>query len=106
MSADDRPDCMLSLSLPAELEEEMIDLLRAHPDRVRGFTLVPAEGFGAGMRMHSAMEQVRGRSRRRVVQILMTADAVEPVLQALRERLPSDEIAWWTLPVTGFGRFA
>ena len=99
-------DCLLTLSLPAELEEELIDLLREQGEAVPGFTLLPAEGFGAGTRMHSAMEQVRGRSRRRLAQILMQQGNVMPVLEALRAKLPSDEIAWWTSPVTAFGRFA
>lgn len=99
-------DCQLNLALPAEIEEELIDLLREHPDLVTGFTVMPAEGFGTGTRLHSAMEQVRGRSRRRLVQILLRADAVPALLDALRAQVPSDEIAWWTTPVTGFGRFA
>ncbi len=106
MDQNGSPGCLLSLSLPVRLEEELIDLLREHPEAVSGFTVLPAEGFGEGTRLHTAMEQVRGRSRRCVVQILMSAAAVPPLLDALRERLPTPEIAWWTLPVTGFGRFA
>ena len=99
-------DCLLNIACPAELEEEFIDLLRAQPERVSGFTLLPAEGFGAGMRLHSAMEQVRGRSRRRLLQILLQSTDVEPLLADLRTRIQSDEVAWWTIPVSGFGRLA
>lgn len=95
MTATDRPfDCLLSLSCPAELEEELMDLLGEHPELVSGFTVFPAEGLGAGTRLHSAMEQVRGRSRRRVLQVLMHADDVPVLLAALREQVPSDEVAW------------
>jgi hypothetical protein len=103
---DNHLDCLLTLSCPAGLEEEVIDLLREHPDRVSGFTIVAAEGFGAGTRLHSPIEQVRGRSRRRVLQVLMSSTQVEPLLDELRVRIPSDEVAWWTIPVSGFGRFA
>lgn len=99
-------DCMLSLSLPAELEEEFVDLLREHPDQVSGFTLVQAEGFGAGTLMRSTMERVRGRSRRCLVQMVMRGSDVAVLLEALRQRVPSAEIAWWTMPLSGFGRFA
>jgi hypothetical protein len=99
-------DCLLTLSCPAGLEEEVIDLLREYPDWVSGFTTVPAEGFGAGTRLHSPIEQVRGRSRRRVLQVLMGSEHAQPLLEALRAEIPSDEIAWWTVPVNGFGRFA
>ena len=99
-------DCLLTLSCPAGLEEDLIDLLREHPEWVSGFTTLAAEGFGAGTKLHSAIEQVRGRSRRRLLQVLLAEANREPLIEALRERLPSDEVAWWTMPVTGFGRFA
>jgi hypothetical protein len=99
-------DCLLNLALPVELEEELIDLLRGQASRVSGFSILPAEGFGAGARLVSAMEQVRGRSRRRVAQLLMRTADVAPLLEAIRNDLPSPEMVWWTVPVTGFGRFA
>ncbi len=99
-------DCLLTLSCPAELEEELIDLLREHPEWVSGFTSLAAEGFGSGTRLHSAMEQVRGRSRRRLLQVVLAGANVPQLLAVLRAALPSDEVAWWTVPVTGFGRFA
>jgi Protein of unknown function (DUF3240) len=100
------PDCLLTVSYPAELKEELIDLLREQPQWVNGFTTVAAEGFGAGTRLHSTMEQVRGRSRRRIVLVAMASENVEHVLAALRARIPSDEVAWWTAPLSGFGRLA
>lgn len=99
-------DCLLTLSCPAGLEEELIDLLREHPEWVSGFTSLAGEGFGSGTQLHSAMEQVRGRSRRRLLQVVLSQADVDPLVQALRAALPSDEVAWWTTPVTGFGRFA
>ena len=36
----------------------------------------------------------------------MQAGQVQPLLDVLRARLRSTEMAWWTVPVTGFGRFA
>lgn len=99
-------DCLLNLAFPAELEEEVIDLLRGLPDMVYGFTLLPAEGFGAGTPMHTAMERVRGRARRRLLQVLLPGEQAEALLEVLRRRLPSREIAWWTIAVSAFGRFA
>jgi len=99
-------DCQLCLAFPVELEEDVIDILRSEVALVNGFSIVPAEGFGAGARLGTAMEQVRGRSRRRLAQVLMQSVHVQPLLDALRARLRSTEMAWWTMPVTGFGRFA
>ncbi|MCC6631790.1 MAG: DUF3240 family protein [Gammaproteobacteria bacterium] len=99
-------DCLLTLSCPAEVEEELIDVLREHPEWVSGFTSLAAEGFGSGTSLHSAMEQVRGRSRRRLLQVVLHEANVLPLIDVLRAAIPSDEVAWWTMPVTGFGRFA
>lgn len=99
-------DCLLTLSCPTDVEEEMIDLLREYPEWISGFTSLAAEGHGIGTRLRSTMEQVRGRSRRRLLQVIMDQRNVTELLAVLRERVPSDEIAWWTLPVSGFGRFA
>lgn len=99
-------DCLLVISCPAELEEELIDQLREHPQWVSGFNSLAAEGFGSGTRLHSAMEQVRGRSRRRMLQIVLDQRHAGELLEVLRTSTPSDEVAWWTLPLTGFGRFA
>jgi hypothetical protein len=99
-------DCMLVLAVPATLAEEVCDHLQERTQWVSGFSVMPAEGFGAGARAHTTMEQVRGRANRRLVLVLMYAHDVEPLLDSLRAGYHSDEMAWWTLPVTGFGRFA
>lgn len=99
-------DCLMTISCPAEVEEELIDLLREHPEWVSGFTSLAAEGFGSGTALHSAMEQVRGRSRRRLLLVVLAQAHVQPLVEVLRASLPSDEVAWWSAPVTGFGRFA
>lgn len=102
----DTYDCQLTLALPAALEDEVLDVLRAHPEWVSGFTIAPADGFGAGAQHLSAIEQVMGRSRRRMVQILMRREDVEPLRLALAERFQAPDMAWWLTPVLGFGRFA
>jgi hypothetical protein len=99
-------DCMLTLACPASLEEEMIDQLRSQPEWVGGFSILAAEGFGVGTRHHTAMERVRGRSRRRMFLLLMRRQHVALLVEFLRNVFPSEEIAWWTAPVDGFGRLA
>ncbi len=99
-------DCLLTLALPDALEEEVLDHLAAQPEWVSGFSIMRAEGFGAGARLRSAMEQVRGRSQRHLIQILMRTEHVAPLVESLRSRFRSDEMAWWTVPLTGFGRFS
>jgi hypothetical protein len=99
-------DCLLTLALPDALEEEVLDHLATTPEWVSGFSVTRAEGFGAGAKLRSAMEQVRGRSRRHLIQIPMRAEHVAPMVESLRARFNSDEMAWWTVPLAGFGRFS
>jgi hypothetical protein len=99
-------DTLLTIALPAGLEEELLDVLRAHPQWVNGFSVLRAEGFGSGAALLSSIEQVRGRSERRMVQVLLAQLHLEPLLEVLRNSFASSEVAWWTTPVTGFGRLA
>lgn len=99
-------DCQLILALPASLEEEILDHLGEHPEWVTGMSLLHAEGVGSGARLRTSMEQVRGRARRRMILLLMQQKDVPPLLESLRAVFATPEIAWWSTPVTGFGRFA
>ncbi len=99
-------DCVLTLALPADLEEEVLDHLSAHPEWVKGFSIVHAEGLGAGARLRTSMEQVRGRSRRRLVQLLIRQEHVSGLVDSLRGSFNTPEMAWWVAPISGFGRFA
>ena len=98
-------DCLLTLALPADLEEEVLDHLSAHPEWVRGFSVMHAEGFGAGALLRTSMEQVRGRSRRRLVHLLMRQEHVDGLVGSLRANFSTPEMAWWTAPISAFGRF-
>lgn len=99
-------DCQLTIALPAALEEELLDLLRAQDQWVSGFSILQAEGFGTGAQQLTTIEQVLGRSRRRLVQILMQREFVEPLRAAIAERFSTADMAWWLTPVLAFGRFA
>jgi hypothetical protein len=55
--------------------------------------------------IQSLAEQVTGRRKRVLVQILLEAAAVPEVLGGLRDRVGTD-IIWWQLPVQGFGRIS
>ena len=104
MSPDESQDLLL-LSVPDGLEEAFVAALRAEAARVPEFTLLPAEGVGAGLALTSAMEQVRGRARRRVFLVAVASDVVPGLLAALGAAFPNPDIRWWRLPVTSSGRF-
>jgi len=99
-------DCLLMIALPADLEEEMLDVLRAQPQWVGGFSLMRAEGYGSGAPLRRSIERVRGRAERRLIQLLLERVHLEPLLETLQGSFNNTEIAWWTSPITGFGRFS
>ena len=98
-------DCVLALALPVALEEEVLDHLQAHPEWVGGFSVAHEEGYGKGAGLHSAMEKVRGRARRRLVTVLLSQAHAEPLVASLREQFKSPEMAYWVTPLLAFGRF-
>ena len=97
-------DVMLNVVVPHSIEEELVDRLLEETDLVRGFSSYPISGHGGRMATASVSERVRGRSDRVLFQIGMARGDVEAVLVRLREQVPNPEIAWWVLPVEGFGR--
>ena len=98
------PDCLLTLALPVALEDDVLDLLRTLPHMAPGFTLVPAQGMGAHIHLASSMEQVQGRARRVLVQLAVAQSQVPPLIDALRQALPTPQIAYWAAPLLAFGR--
>jgi hypothetical protein len=99
-------DCLLTLAVPDHLEEEMLDLLLSHEDLVSGFSVYEAEGLGAGAHLHTMIERVRGRSRRRMITLLIRQDQAATLLERIKGAVPSPEVVWWTTAVTGCGRLA
>lgn len=97
-------DVMLNVVVPKSLEEEFVDRLLESSDLVRGFSSYPISGHGGRMATASVSERVRGRSDRVLFQIGMGRGDVEILLAQLRMVIPNPEIAWWIVPVLGFGR--
>jgi hypothetical protein len=101
----ERYDCVLTLALPVALEEEVLDCLQAHPEWVSGFSIAHEEGYGSGSRLHSAMEKVRGRARRRLITVVTQRPHADALVAALRGKFHSPEMAYWMTPLVAFGRF-
>jgi hypothetical protein len=97
-------DVMLNVVVPGALEEELLDRLLESRDLVRGFSSYPISGHGGRMATASVSERVRGRSDRVLFQIGMHRGDVELLLAHLRTVMPNPEVAWWVLPLLGFGR--
>lgn len=100
---NEQPDVLLTLALPQTLEEDVLDVLVAHASQAPGFTVMEAQGMGRHEHLGSAMEQILGRSRRRLVQVAMLQQDVVPLLSALRQALQNPAIRYWVTPLLAFG---
>jgi len=98
-----RLNCCLKLVLPRALETQLIDCLLQHPQWVGPFITRYVEGHGDPESIESPAEQVRGCAARLEIEILMDADHVADLLRQLRAELPSRDVVWWVIPVTGVG---
>jgi hypothetical protein len=96
----------LHLAFPATLEEEMVDFCHAQAALFSGFTMLDADGYGEAARLHTAVETVLGRARRKLLVTVLPARDVDAALAALRAALPSPEIVYWALHVARFGRLS
>ncbi|MCL2524083.1 MAG: DUF3240 family protein [Betaproteobacteria bacterium] len=97
-------DCEMTLAFPRDLEEQVVDFLLDHPQWIRGFSLIDAEGMGRGAGLRSAMEKVKGRARRRLMNILLRNEDIAPLVAALRQEFHTPEMAYWVIPLHSFGR--
>ncbi|OHE80268.1 MAG: hypothetical protein A2X76_03830 [Lysobacterales bacterium GWF1_69_6] len=78
-------------------------MLEIDPD-LAGFTTLHAEGHGHGFARASVQEQVSGRAERALLLAVLPADGARRLVEGLRTRLPSPEIAYWMSPIIEFGR--
>jgi hypothetical protein len=99
-------DCCLTIVFPRALEEDLVDHLLTHPEMASGFTTSHVQGHGAGAAFHSVSEQVRGRTNRVQMQIVLNRADALALIAHLKQALPNREVAYWISPVLEFGRFA
>lgn len=96
----------LTLAYPRAAERQLLEELLELERENGGFTTLAAEGHGQGFHHATLPEQVRGRAERGLVLSVLPESQARALLQALGQRLPSREIAYWLVPVAEFGRIA
>lgn len=94
---------LLTLVVPATLEENVADLLLEAPELAAGFTSSTASGHGAGLRFEAASERVRGRGRRVRFELALDCAAADALLARLRESLASANLYYWICPMLDCG---
>ncbi len=93
-------DTLLVLDVHPDLEEDLVDYL-LDLDCVGSFTTLPVRGHGSRGPMSPA-EQVSGRQKRLLVQILLDAAADDEVVGGLAANVGRD-IVWWQQAVVRSG---
>lgn len=99
----ERPDTLLTLIVPAALEETVSDLLLDAPDIAAGFTTSLASGHGAGLEFESGNERVRGQGRRVKFEIALNSNSLARLRGYLRAALPEANLYYWTLELRSCG---
>lgn len=97
-------NAMLTLAIPINLEQDVLDFLLLHPQWASGFSIVDAEGMGQGASLLSNMEKVQGRSRRKLVLIVGQQSELPLLLEVLGAEIRNPDVAYWITPITAFGR--
>ena len=97
-------NCYLTLVCHSSLEERLLDHLLEHPEWVSGFSTSHSEGASQREVLPSMIEQVRGRSRRVKIQIVMNLEDAHTLINYLKSNESNPEIAYWIMPVIEFGR--
>ena len=97
-------NCCLTLACHRSMEERLVGHLLEHPEWVRGFVMYKAEGGSQKEKLPSMIEQVRGRSQRATLQVVMSLDNARALIAHLKLEESNPEIAYWITPVIEFGR--
>ncbi len=97
-------NCCLTLAFHRSLEERLVSHLLEHPEWVHGFVTFKAEGGSQKEKLPSMIEQVRGRSQRATIQVVMNLEDARTLIAHLKHEESNPEIAYWITPVIEFGR--
>lgn len=97
-----QPIC-LTLIVPDQLRDEMFDCLAEQSDLISGFTALQGSGHGAGFRLATAAEHVKGHADQTVVQVVLAGTDAGRLLDRLRAPFAGTKLVYWITPVTERG---
>ncbi len=105
MMTDSTP-VVLTLVMPIEVADPLIETLLEHPELSPGFTSHPVEGQGQRVTFVGTAEHVRGRAAYVRVQLVVGRSEADSLLAILRERFATDRVFFWMVPAIASGRLA
>lgn len=95
---------LLTIVVPAQLKDELLELLQKNAELVSGFTLSRAEGHGADLAFRTIIDQVRGHEDRVRIESVMEGANIPALREKIKQGLPNSNIVCWTVPVMEFGK--
>lgn len=98
MTESNHNESLVTLNVPPELEEPIVDWLLAREDST-GFTSFPVYGHSTSHAGLSQTEQVSGRQRRQQFQIQLRAVDVGLFIENIRQSFAAAGIHYWVLPL-------
>lgn len=93
----------LTLILPRQLRDELFDYLGEQTDLVKGFTASDAAGHGAGARLHTAAERVKGHADQVIVWIVLPGGDAGRLIDRLRVPFAGTNLVYWIVPLEQLG---
>lgn len=96
--------CKLTLVVPTDATDRIVELILASDPPVTGFTTWNAEGHGESFATASIAERVRGRVRRGVIVAIMDRARASSLVAEIGQKTPIPHMAYWMEPVLEFGR--
>jgi hypothetical protein len=100
----DQSLCKLTLVVPPDGFDRVVELLIAIEPPIGGFTTWSTEGHAHDFAGASTSERVRGRVRREMLVAILPRARAASVLELLRDRAAIAHMAYWIEPVEAFGR--
>lgn len=98
MIETEHAEALITLNVPPDLEEAIVDWLLAREDST-GFTSFPVYGHSTSHDGLSPTEQVTGRQRRQQFQIQIRAGNVNAFIESVRKSFAAAGLHFWVVPI-------
>lgn len=96
--------CCLTLIFSKDVDEEITDFMLSHALAEKGFHTSSIDGHGHDAMLATLKEQVRGRTGKTRMDLVMQEADAEALLADIRTAFPRMHLTFWTCPVSAFGR--
>ena len=100
------PNVVLTLVMPVDVEEALLETLLEHPELAPGFTSQKVEGQGQRITFIGTSEHVRGRAACCRVQLVVPLTDANALLDILKARFATSRVFFWMVPAIASGRLA